>query len=49
MNQENKARLKKYLFFIAVLIGSILLSHITYVYLYHDAPETPIEGGNVSE
>lgn len=49
MNQENIARLKKYVFFICVFVSSLLLSHIIYLYLYHDAKATPIEGGSVSE
>lgn len=49
MNQEHKERLKKYLFFISISCATLLFSHISYVYLYHDAESSPIEGWSISE
>ncbi len=49
MNQENADRLKKYGFFISILVACLLFAHIMYIYLYHDAESTPVEWWSVSE
>jgi len=49
MEKNNIKRLKKYLFFISVFFSLLIISHLSYLYLYEDSKEVPIEGWSLSE
>ena len=49
MLQDKIFKLKKYLFFISILFFIVTISHLIYIYIYHDSKLDAIEGGTISE
>lgn len=49
MTPENKARLKKYLFYISIFFATLIIAHLWYIFLYHDSDEKPWIWGSLSE
>jgi len=49
MRENIVSKIKKYLFMISMLFFVIIWTHLTYLYLYDNAEEVPIEWGTISE
>lgn len=49
METITSGKMKKYLFFISIVFLLVILSHLTYLYIYNDAETTPVKWWNISE